>query len=205
MRSVLLIAATAALAGCSVPAPVGTALPSGTPLQSGTALSGGSIATAAPATGTAVAPTTPPNTSPGPSATPAATPTPAQPTTGNTPDSVLALATVQAYMDNLVAGRYTRAWQLLSAQSQQQSGSLAAFTAERSAFFASAGKRFSLLKPHNSEAELTQWLPQDFDGQRSQAYVVTVGYPRLAGDNAGTAVLVAAPDADGDWRIWVAR
>ena len=103
-----------------------------------------------------------------------------------------------------MAGRYPRAWQLLSAQSQLRAGSLAAFTAERAAFFASAGTRYMLLRPNNTDALLSLWLPQGFDGQRERAYVVRVRFPGLAGTNADLGVLVVAPDADG-WRIWPVR
>lgn len=117
----------------------------------------------------------------------------------------MAAQTVTTYLGHLVAGRYTRAWRLLSVQSQQQSGSLDAFTFERAAFFTSAGKRYKVQDPDSSAAALGQWLPQGFDGQRNHAYVVTVKYPKLAGNNAGTAVFVAAPNGNGDWRIWVVR
>lgn len=193
LRSVLLVAVASVVAACGSPAPSASVRPTV------------AASTLLPATATAATPTPLPTVaSPLPTASPGSTPTPPEPTTGNTADDVIALGMAQQYVGDLVAGRYTRAWQLLSAQSQMQAGSLAAFTAERSAFFASAGTHYALLRPNNTDALLTLWLPQGFDGQCERAYVVRVKFPKLAGNNAGLAVLVVAPDADG-WKVWPVR
>lgn len=115
------------------------------------------------------------------------------------------MQTASDYLVALVGGRYADAWELLSLWSRQFSGSEEHFAAERSAFYRTAGPRYRLSTPDGSEELLGRWLPVPFSGDPARAYVLRVDHPALGPNNSGWEILIVAADADGAWRIWVAR
>jgi hypothetical protein len=128
----------------------------------------------------------------------------AAPTSDAGPDPRQAARAAQAYLEALVAGNYAAAWQLLAPAAQTAWPSEHDFAAERAAFYASAGPRLTISDPDGSAATLATWLPHTFDGDRGRAFVIAVDHPAIH-TNAAREVLIAAPDAAGRWRIWIAR
>jgi hypothetical protein len=119
-------------------------------------------------------------------------------------DAAAAADIVAAYLDALASARYPDAWNLLALSARQAWGDEQQFANERGAFYESAGSTAVTSAPDNSAATLDAWILPSFDGNRRRAYVVNVDHPQIQ-SNASREVLVAAPDASGEWRIWIAR
>ena len=181
------------LAAACTPA---TASPTPTPTFAATA-------TPAPtATPTATVAATP---TPTQTATPAPTPTPAP--TKFTTGVPGALAFVKLYEDALVAGQYAQAWAMLAPGMQKTLISVAAYTTERKAYLASAGKAYTEEANPPSTMSMSDWLSgTSFTPSIDQpnAVLVQVIWTALAKNNAGSEMWIVNPTISG-WELYEVR
>jgi hypothetical protein len=190
-----LITATAAVflaAACS------SATASPTPAPS-IAITAAPAPTATPTAAVAATPT------PAPTATPAPTPTPAP--TKFTTGVPGALAFVKLYEDALVAGQYPQAWAMLAPGMQKTLTSVAAYTTERKAYLASAGKAYTEEANPPSSMSMSDWLlGTTFTPSIDQpnAVLVQVTWTALAKNNAGWEMWLVNPTASG-WELYEVR
>jgi large repetitive protein len=146
---------------------------------------------------------------------------------GETPmpgDAAKASALVDAYEHALVAGKWRQAFDMLSAADQAgwlggdrmeippamraEWGSLAPYVYERSAYFHSVAGRYTLSIPTHDAATLAFWtsgMGIAAGADLGRGFIIRADYPALAGNNAGWEMFLAAPDTNGDWRIWNVR
>ena len=194
MRRFLLTATAAALlvaacsSGTASPTPAPTATPAPTPAS-----------TVAPTVAVAATPT------PAPTATPAPTPTPAP--TKFTTGVPGALAFVKLYEDALVAGQYPQAWAMLAPGMQKALTSITAYTSERKAYLASAGKAYTEEANPPSSMSMSDWLlGTTFTPSIDQpnAVLVQVTWTALAKNNAGWEMWLVNPTATG-WELYEVR
>ena len=194
MRRFLMTAAAAALlvaacsSGTASPTPAPTATPAPTPAS-----------TVAPTVAVAATPT------PAPTATPAPTPTPAP--TKFTTGVPGALAFVKLYEDALVAGQYQQAWAMLAPGMQKTLTSITAYTSERKAYLASAGKAYTEEANPPSSMSMSDWLlGTTFTPSVDQpnAVLVQVTWTALAKNNAGWEMWLVNPTATG-WELYEVR
>lgn len=132
------------------------------------------------------------------------------PSASPSPDAGAAEATalLAGYEQDLIAGRWAAAWALLSPASQQLRGDLAAYTSERSAYYASVKGRYELSAPSDDPAVINNWASPSLSvagADLGRSYVLTATYPALAGNNAGWEVFLVGPQTSGGWRIWELR
>ena len=194
MRRFLITATSAALlvaacsSGTASPTPAPTATPAPTPAS-----------TVAPTVALAATPT------PAPTATPAPTPTP--PPTKFTTGVPGALAFVKLYEDALVAGQYPQAWAMLAPGMQKALTSIAAYTSERKAYLASAGKAYTEEANPPSSMSMSDWLlGTTFTPSIDQpnAVLVQVTWTALAKNNAGWEMWLVNPTTSG-WELYKVR
>jgi hypothetical protein len=149
-----------------------------------------------------VEPSATPSPSPSPSAAITASPAPTSTPPAGTPspaDASAARDALDRYTAALVRGDYATAWAMLAPEVQAHRGSLAAFTAERSAFFRSVAGRYTIVVWPADVAPITDWLSAT-DGATidlHHAVLVEVDYPALAGNNAGYDLYIVNPSATG--------
>lgn len=121
-------------------------------------------------------------------------------------DERAAEAVLSDYMEAIARGDFAAAWSLLGPGSQAAFGSQEAFAADSAAFMESAQDEYVLGAPRHDEALFDQWVPRPDPASpaRARAYVSRVRYPHIQ-TPAGFEILVAAPDANGGWRVWKVR
>jgi hypothetical protein len=103
------------------------------------------------------------------------------------------------------------AWAYISAFSQRQLGSEAAFAAAEAAYNEAGGLRYevgdALSWPFESidPAYFAPGLLADIEAtaDTSRAFLVTIVHPEVEGASAGTRAYVVAPISATEWRIWV--
>jgi hypothetical protein len=121
-------------------------------------------------------------------------------------DAELADQTLSAYMGEVVGRDFDAAWARLAPGAQRAFGSREQFTSEKLAYLQSAGSAFVMPPPTHDVALLRQFTDGLDDAPPlDRAYIVQVDFPGLAGNNAGYWILVTAPDATGEWRVWQVR
>jgi hypothetical protein len=110
-----------------------------------------------------------------------------------------AVALVNRYEAALVRSDFEGAWDLLAPAVQARYMELAAYADERRAFFASVGGRYTVTPNPPGMAPIAEWLAEASlaDVDPTHAVLVEVDYPRLAGNNAGWELDVAAPTGAG--------
>ena len=116
---------------------------------------------------------------------------------------------VRNYEQDLLAGDYAKAWALLSKSSQSYArwGTLAKFTAERSAFLATSGTAYQEeLSPTNTLTlrqwiEGANWQPQI---DQAHAYLVSVKWSSITTAYAGWEIWVVNPTKTG-WVLYEAH
>jgi hypothetical protein len=116
---------------------------------------------------------------------------------------------VRNYEQDLLAGDYAKAWALLSKSSQSYArwGTLAKFTAERSAFLATSGTAYQEeLSPTNTLTlrqwiEGANWQPQI---DQAHAYLVSVKWSSITAAYAGWEIWVVNPTKTG-WVLYEAH
>jgi hypothetical protein len=118
-----------------------------------------------------------------------------------------ALAFVKLYEDALVAGQYTQAWAMLAPGMQKTITSVAAYTTERKAYLASAGKAYAEEANPPSSMSMTDWLSgTSFTPSIDQAnaVLVQVTWTALAKNNAGSEMWLVNPSVSG-WELYEVR
>ena len=180
-------------------------------------------------TATITAPTAAPSLSVTPglsivtTASPSASPTAGPTETPMPGDAAKASALLDAYERALVDSKWREAWDMLSPAQQArwlsmdtssvpsaiktQWGGLAWYVYDRAAYFHSVAGRYKLSPPTHDAATVELWTSGGMaeGADLGRGFIVRVDYPALAGNNAGWEVFLAAPDASGDWRIWIVR
>jgi hypothetical protein len=123
-----------------------------------------------------------------------------------TPGVTSARLTTKAFVDAVVAGDFTTAWNMLGPSAKEGFGTAGQFAADRRAFMNMAGNTVVIGEPTQAPDQLSVWLDASLREQMAaeSAFVVHLDYPVIT-NNAGWEVLVVAPDLAGDWRIWFAR
>ncbi|HEU4571553.1 MAG TPA: hypothetical protein VFR93_02615, partial [Candidatus Limnocylindrales bacterium] len=114
-------------------------------------------------------------------------------------DVAAAARAVDRYTGDLVAGDYATAWSYLAPEARTRRGSLASFTDERRAFFASVRGKYFVTPQPTDVAPISDWIAGT--GPRidvASAVLVEVAYPALAGNNAGWELYVVAPGTGPD-------
>lgn len=173
-----------------------------------------------PVVGTSPSPSAPigPSSSPSgavttpPSALPSATgpPGPTGPTgstgTPTAADRSAARSAIDRYTAALVQGDYATSWALLGPEDQAHDGTIAAWSAERRAYFQSVAGRYTIVVSPSGVAPITDWLAGTYGApiDLAHAVLIEVDYPALAGNNAGYELFIVNPTADGP-RIYSVR
>jgi hypothetical protein len=132
-----------------------------------------------------------------------ATPTPSA--TSQPSDPARARALIDSYEAALVAGKWQTAFDMLAPGSPTRAMGLAAYAAERAAYYTSVAGQYALGAPTRDVPDWTTYAPLIDGADVARAYLVEVDYPALSGNNAGYEQFVIGPDAGGTWRIWPVR
>jgi hypothetical protein len=142
-----------------------------------------------------------------PTPTPLPTPTPTPTARPFATGTEGALAFVHTYEDYLIAGLYRKAWTMLGPGWQAYLGTMSTYTAERTAYMRSAGKRYTAeANPPNTKS-LTDWLNgADYSSSidMTNAVLVKVSWNALWYDNAGWEMWIVNP-VPGGWELYEVR
>jgi len=167
-----------------------------------------------PLVGTSPSPSAPIGPSSSPSASVTTPPSAPQSATGptgptgtpTTADLSAARSAIDHYTAALVQRDYATAWALLGPEDQVSVGTIAAWSAERRAFFQSVAGRYTIVVSPPGVAPITDWLAGTYGApiDLAHAVLVEVDYPALAGNNAGYELFIVNPTADGP-RIYNVR
>ncbi len=187
----------------------------GRPPQGPATPSAAAIGSAAVPSASASQPATP-SSAPVTMASPTNGPSPMQSPTGPSPSQgparaaltpAEAAAVVTAYTQELVAGQYAKAWGRLGDASKSGYGSLAAYTSERSAYFASVKGRYRVEVSPPGLASIDTWLTAIPGGgagiDPAGSVLVEVTYPLIEPSNQFDVYIVAR--VGGSVLIFIAR
>jgi hypothetical protein len=118
-----------------------------------------------------------------------------------------AVAFVHAYEDALIAGDYAKSWSMLAPDGTGGWGTLVAYTSERKAYLASAGKAYTVEANPSGTLSLADWLSgESFAASvdKAHAVLVRVTWTALANNNAGWEMWVVNPISRG-WALYEVR
>lgn len=159
----------------------------------------------APSASPVASPTSAPSASPAPTRRSPAPSRSASPTatTAHPGDARIAVELVQRYEGALVAGDAQLAWSLLA--DEERLGSFAEFRTERAQMIVRTKGRFVVGKARHDPAELRRWLGiLQPSADLSRAQLVQVEWPVVTAYNQFD-VFMAAPNRNGEWRLWTLR
>jgi hypothetical protein len=166
-------------------------------------------------TGLPVTPTFSPAPTPGPCGQDTACPSQVPPTpmatsqpsmaTSQPSDAARATALLERYEAALVAGKWQTAFDTLAPASPTRDVGIAAYAAERAAYYVSVAGRYTIGAPTQQVPDWTTYTPLIHGADLSRAYLIEVDYPAMSGNNAGYEQFVVAPDSTGTWWIWPVR
>jgi hypothetical protein len=151
---------------------------------------------------------------PGPTATASADPSPVLAIGTPKPgDDEVARRLLQQFEEALVAHSWKSAWNLLSSEEQSREP-FGQWAAAEQAFMRSAGTTYTVPEfTHDPDRIRFFIVPDDYPldpvsvttADLDRAYVAQVWYDALSNNNAGFVVYLLAPNATGEWRVWLLR
>ena len=114
---------------------------------------------------------------------------------------------MHAYEDALIAGDYAKSWPMLAPDGTGGWGTLVAYTSERKAYLASAGKAYTVEANPSGTLSLADWLsgePFAASVDKAHAVLVRVTWTALPNNNAGWEMWVVNP-ISGGWALYEAQ
>jgi hypothetical protein len=118
-----------------------------------------------------------------------------------------AAAAITNYEEYVQAGRFADAWAMIGKGSQAKWGTLAKYTAERTAFLAKAGSQYRIMVDPRDTLPMSDWL----DGvawvsfiDQPNAFIITVEWLTVTDPAKQWEIWVATPVAGG-WQLYLIR